>query len=195
MGVVGDEILRGIIPRTIEHLFAKISSESEAGNKFLIALSYLEIYNEKVFDLLGPRAGKPGRRIDLPIRLCKSGFHVPELSRHIVSDESKMLQLIAAGHRHRSVAASSQNSESSRSHAMFTVHLERVSRAGGAQTVVAAKLNMVDLAGSERYQGEGDAKMKKESASINQSLNCLGNVIAALTSEKKRKNRFIPYVF
>ena len=78
---------------------------------------------------------------------------------------------------------------------MFTVHLERVSRAGGAQTVVAAKLNMVDLAGSERYQGEGDAKMKKESASINQSLNCLGNVIAALTSEKKRKNRFIPYVF
>ncbi|GAB5369021.1 hypothetical protein AAMO2058_001369500 [Amorphochlora amoebiformis] len=190
MGVSGHKTLQGIIPRAIDHLFREISSETESGNQFVLAVSYMEIYNEKVYDLLKRKKKRLSSRKPLEIRLNKTGFHVPTLTRHVVREKSSMFGLIELGSKNRNVALSSQNSESSRSHSIFTIYLERISETGGGETVVSAKLNIVDLAGSEKFQVKGDDKLKKENAAINQSLNSLGNVIAALSSEEKK---WVPY--
>mmetsp|Transcript_12382 Transcript_12382/g.18481 ORF Transcript_12382/g.18481 Transcript_12382/m.18481 type:complete len:1791 (+) Transcript_12382:2-5374(+) len=193
MGVIGHDDLEGLTPRLIRSLFHRIDKGREKGNTFLITLSYLEIYNERVYDLLahtrGGKRKKQEKREALQIRQMKESFHVPKLTKHVVTDEMQMLAFIDMGSRNRSVAATSQNSESSRSHSMLIVYIEK--GAGEAmKNIVGAKLNLVDLAGSERFQGL-TAKMQKESTSINQSLTSLANVIAALTSTKK--GTFVPY--
>ena len=205
MGVLQNEKLEGITPRLIRHLFDSIGGE--AGHTFAITLSYLEIYNEHVYDLLGKRKKKKDRRRgphgeiqreSLKIRQLKKGFHVPDLSRHVIHKEEEMLSLIRKGARHRSTAATSQNAESSRSHSILVIYVEKgrlCNDGDGSEEIesggiVAAKFNLVDLAGSERFQAR-DSKMQRESASINQSLTSLANVISALTGKKKAK--YIPY--
>ena len=190
-----DDKLEGVTPRLIRHLFEMIEQGQEEGSTFIITVSYLEIYNERVYDLLGRRSKKRrgGKaRESLKIRQRKGGFYVPNLTKHVVTEELQMLSFIDAGSRNRSVAATTQNSESSRSHSMLIIYIEkgRMDQAKGMKNIVGAKLNLVDLAGSERFQGL-NAQMQKESTSINQSLTSLANVIAALTSTKK--NTFIPY--
>ncbi|GAB5368090.1 hypothetical protein AAMO2058_001288300 [Amorphochlora amoebiformis] len=186
MGDLSTKEFQGIIPRSIDYLFECISNQNQDGQTFMMTVSYLEIYNEKVFDLLTYAED----RSPLKIRQARSGFLVPDLTQHIVTTREKVIDLIEMGNQNRSVASTSQNSESSRSHSLLTVDLERTSGEGLLQTVVCAKLNLVDLAGSERFQSHSST-VQKESASINQSLNCLANVISALSSNKPGK--FVPY--
>ncbi|GAB5361262.1 hypothetical protein AAMO2058_000698300 [Amorphochlora amoebiformis] len=187
MGDLSSPKAYGIVPKVTEGLFEHIGSAEGKHYNFTIMLSFLEIYNEKVFDLL-----VSGRR-DLKIRQTKArGFHVPSLSHHVVSDAKHMFSLINAGFKNRSTSATSQNAESSRSHSMLTVRLEKAPKPDGPKAnegKVQAKLNLVDLAGSERYHS-GSEQQAKESTSINQSLSTLANVISALAQNKKS---FIPY--
>eukprot|EP00466_Bigelowiella_natans_P002704 jgi/Bigna1/86507/estExt_fgenesh1_pg.C_110060 len=228
-GELQDDHLEGITPRLIRSLFSLIEKGKERGNTFLITLSYLEIYNEKVYDLL-TRQRKRGiqARESLQIRQkgngllsCSSpkslsdmyidvtGFHVPKLTKHVITDDQQMLAfiemgrsscfiflglykfaLIDKGSRARSTAATALNSASSRSHSMLIINIEKGSSDENMRNIVSAKLNLVDLAGSERFQDQ-DMKTQKESTSINQSLTALAGVIAALTSNKK--GTFVPY--
>jgi len=200
MGVLGVPALEGITPRLIRSLFGAIERGRERGNSFIITISYLEIYNERVYDLLAQRRRprSPANRESLQIRQGKGGFYVPKLTKHVVTDDMQMLAFIEMGSSARSVAATTQNSESSRSHSMLIIYLEKGSQqegdklkgTEGTRNIVGAKLNLVDLAGSERFQGLSKT-MQKESTSINQSLTALANVIAALTSTKK--GTFVPY--
>eukprot|EP00954_Amorphochlora_amoebiformis_P025581 1374053-Amorphochlora_amoeboformis.AAC.1 len=178
-------------------LFEHIGSAEGKHYNFTIMLSFLEIYNEKVFDLL-----VSGRR-DLKIRQTKArGFHVPSLSHHVVSDAKHMFSLINAGFKNRSTSATSQNAESSRSHSMLTVRLEKAPKPVCNPHVTlkahvlspmihrtARKLTRLQALHAHRYHS-GSEQQAKESTSINQSLSTLANVISALAQNKKS---FIPY--
>eukprot|EP00466_Bigelowiella_natans_P009762 jgi/Bigna1/76445/fgenesh1_pg.41_\ len=199
MGKLGDQSLEGLTPRLTRQLFRSIE-ESPADTEFVVTLSYMEIYNEQVFDLLpeeeyaAPKSrGRRNRKKHedaLKIRQGKGGFFVENLARHIVKSYPEVVKLIRKGSSRRSVAATDFNSESSRSHAIVVVYVEHtVQPSVGKKHIVAAKLNLVDLAGSERFQGK-TKDMAKESTSINQSLSTLANVIAVLASGKKG---FVPY--
>eukprot|EP00468_Gymnochlora_sp_CCMP2014_P004470 CAMPEP_0167756870 /NCGR_PEP_ID=MMETSP0110_2-20121227/9618_1 /TAXON_ID=629695 /ORGANISM="Gymnochlora sp., Strain CCMP2014" /LENGTH=1114 /DNA_ID=CAMNT_0007643013 /DNA_START=30 /DNA_END=3374 /DNA_ORIENTATION=- len=187
MGDLSKRSQYGIVPKITEEMFKFVESSEGKYYDFTINLSFLEIYNEKVFDLLS------GSRRELKIRQTRSkGFHVPKLTKFQVKSAEQMFKLIHAGFKNRSTAATSQNAESSRSHSMLTVSIEKAPKEDGPKAEEGktnAKLNLVDLAGSERYHS-GSEQQAKESTSINQSLSTLANVISALAQNKKT---FIPY--
>ena len=201
MGNLSDPSLHGIIPNAVEHIFQHIEQQQALSNQaassvdpsspdqppsiqYLLLLSFLEIYNEKVHDLLGV-----GSKVALDVREDRAagGFIVPNLSRHIVTDREELLALINRGNQNRYVSATSQNEVSSRSHSMLSLYLEKqmVQRggagAGEATVVLSSKLNLVDLAGSERLTADVREKQGKETLAINLSLSTLANVINALT--------------
>lgn len=201
MGDLKNEVNAGLTPRAVRHVFDTIKSRANSSSKFLVTLSYLEIYNEKVNDLLV----KTSKRL-LPADVAKGqglkirqspngGFYVPDLSTHLVTSEAQIHKLIQQGQLARATAATTQNITSSRSHSILILNVEKGTTIGGHMSVRTSKLNMVDLAGSERFQG-GSIARQKESASINKSLNMLGNVISALTKtggKGKSKKKFIGY--
>ena len=182
---------RGIIPRVFEHIFKKIESSAD-GVKFLIQASFLEIYNEDIRDLLlvgGGKQGVPTPRLDLMDKPDGS-VGVKGLSSIVVKDMGELQALLATGLGNRSVGSTLMNSESSRSHSIFTVVIESSGEGGHVKV---GKLNLVDLAGSERQSKTGAVgDTLKEAAKINLSLSALGNVISALV-DSKNLNGFIPY--
>jgi len=152
--------------------------------------------NKAKSPLSSPTENKGGLKIRMN---KKGGFIVPDLSTHLVTDANQVYQLIKRGNKNRSVAATHQNSVSSRSHSILTLCVESGRRNKGKMMVVKSKLNLVDLAGSERFQAQSSER-QKESSNINKSLNTLGNVIAALsavgnttTTTGSRKKPFVPY--
>jgi hypothetical protein len=204
MGVLNNPELYGIIPNAVEHIFQHIAqhqtaepqtpqtpsgsnnSVSSGGVQYLLMLSFLEIYNEKVHDLLGA-----GSKVSLDVREDTShGFYVPNLSKHIVTERGELLELIEKGNSNRYVSATSQNDVSSRSHSMLILYLEKQMVKNSAEddgnndsntVLLASKLNLVDLAGSERLTSDTKDKQGKETLAINLSLSTLANVINALT--------------
>jgi len=193
---------RGIIPRAIEDIFDCIARDSHARSKYLVRVSYLQIYNETVSDLLKPE------RTNLVIREDKKrGLFVEGQSEWVVRTPSEIYALLERGAQLRATGSTKMNEISSRSHAVFTVIIEHsmiedddpldavdgVAHARAErQSVTVGKLNLVDLAGSERVSLTGaTGKQLEESKKINQSLSALGNVISALTDTKTRPH--IPY--
>jgi len=201
-GVRSDPNLRGIIPRTFDQIFEAIatSGASQSGSspdeevKYLVAISYVEIYNEEVRDLLG---NNPKLRLDIkedPDR----GVFIKGLSAPEVTSVQQIEHWMEAGNRNRSVGATAMNAQSSRSHSIFTVRIETSTMVAGSsdQHIKAGKLNLVDLAGSERQsKTEATGDRLKEAQKINLSLSALGNVISALVvaSTKGRNEVHIPY--
>ncbi|VDM97845.1 unnamed protein product [Thelazia callipaeda] len=171
----------GIIPRLCSSIFEKINELSSESLAFKVEVSYLEIYNEKVRDLLDPRKMSK----NLKVREHKIlGPTVDGLSVLAVSSFEQIASLMEEGNKSRTVAATNMNTESSRSHA-FTG--EKMS-----------KISLVDLAGSERAQKSGAVgKRLEEGGSINKSLTTLGMVISALSESSlpmaTSKPKFIPY--
>ena len=156
--------------------------------KFLIRASYLEIYNEQVRDLLSANVNA---RLDIredPDR----GVYVKDLTLHESIDTAGIIKMMAKGTANRSVGATAMNSDSSRSHSIFTVWVEMYStNADGTESIKAGKLNLVDLAGSERQsKTQAEGARLKEATKINLSLSALGNVISALVDGK---SKHIPY--
>lgn len=176
---------RGIIPRAFEHMFEAIAAT--ANTKFLVHASYLEIYNEEIRDLLGTDVKK---KMDLK-ESNDSGVYVGGLSMHPVHNVAECEKVMEKGWKSRAVGATLMNADSSRSHSIFTVYLERVQTDEEDGNIRKGKLNLVDLAGSERQAKTGATGDRlKEATKINLSLSALGNVISALVDGK---SKHIPY--
>mmetsp|Transcript_24471 Transcript_24471/g.56356 ORF Transcript_24471/g.56356 Transcript_24471/m.56356 type:complete len:796 (+) Transcript_24471:59-2446(+) len=180
--------LKGVIPRTFEHIFRNINITSGSGKRFLVRASYLEIYNEEIRDLLSKN---PKAKLDLKDH-PDGGVYVKDLSNLLVQGPADLEQVMQVGIRKRSVASTLMNNESSRSHSIFTITIETAETgADGQEHIRVGKMNMVDLAGSERQSKTGaTGETLKEATKINMSLSALGNVISALVDAK---TSFIPY--
>lgn len=174
--------------RAFEHIFEAITTTEDT--KFLVHVSYLEIYNEEIRDLLGNDCRKKLELKESP----EKGVFVAGLSHHPVHDVRQCEKLMEQGWKNRSVGATLMNTDSSRSHAIFSVHLERMETdmsPTSDTTIKKGKLNLVDLAGSERQAKTGASGDRlKEATKINLSLSALGNVISALVDGKCKH---IPY--
>uniref|UniRef100_A0A8C8DI21 Kinesin-like protein n=1 Tax=Oryzias sinensis TaxID=183150 RepID=A0A8C8DI21_9TELE len=179
--------LLGIIPNSFAHIFGHIA-KAKSDTSFLVHVSYLEIYNEEVRDLLGKDQMKRLQVKESPDR----GVFVKDLSRFGVNKADDMNKIMTVGNKNRSIGATIMNEHSSRSHAIFTVTIEYSEKGvDGDQHVCTGKLHLVDLAGSERQRKSGATDQRlKEAAKINISLSTLGNVISALIDGK---STHIPY--
>eukprot|EP00698_Gefionella_okellyi_P004368 TRINITY_DN14039_c0_g1_i1.p1 TRINITY_DN14039_c0_g1~~TRINITY_DN14039_c0_g1_i1.p1 ORF type:complete len:730 (-),score=199.31 TRINITY_DN14039_c0_g1_i1:78-2267(-) len=180
---------RGIIPRTIGHVFREVADRAD--HAITVRCSYLEIYNEMMFDLLATDA-TAAVEDSLQIEQDASGrVNVRGLAQRIANSEEEALNLLFEGETNRAIAEHQLNSASSRSHCIFTIHLESRSRVESAERVVRAKLNLVDLAGSERVKKtQSEGLILKEATYINRSLSFLEQVVIAL-SDKRRDH--VPY--
>ncbi|EPB77574.1 kinesin motor domain protein [Ancylostoma ceylanicum] len=172
----------GIIPRAVEHIFEEL--EKSNTEEYSVRVSYLELYNEELYDLLAPTSDDRERlRIfDDP---SKKGMVVISGAEEIpVKDRAEVYRLLKRGAEKRTTAATLMNMHSSRSHSIFTVSVViRENTPNGEELVKQGKLNLVDLAGSEHIGRSGaEGKRAKEAGNINQSLLTLGRVITALTT-------------
>ncbi|XP_005593920.2 chromosome-associated kinesin KIF4A [Macaca fascicularis] len=176
----------GVIPRVIQLLFKEIDKKSDF--EFTLKVSYLEIYNEEILDLLCPSREKAQINIrEDP----KEGIKIVGLTEKTVLVALDTVSCLEQGNNSRTVASTAMNSQSSRSHAIFTISIEQRKKSD-KNSSFRSKLHLVDLAGSERQKktkAEGDRL--KEGININRGLLCLGNVISALGDDKK--GGFVPY--
>ncbi|XP_074591453.1 kinesin-like protein KIN-7D, chloroplastic [Curcuma longa] len=180
----GDQRSPGIIPLAVKDAFSII--QETPSREFLLRVSYLEIYNEVVNDLLNP-AGQ-----NLRIREDTQGTFVEGIKEEVVLSPAHALSLIAAGEEHRHVGSNNFNLLSSRSHTIFTLTIESspCGDCGEGGAVNFSQLNLIDLAGSESSRAETTGVRRKEGSYINKSLLTLGTVIAKLTDGKATH---IPY--
>lgn len=183
---------RGIIPRSISQLFKEIEDRAEFA--ITCRISYLEIYNETMFDLLSTlpeswnqlNEGQP-----LAVSENEDGTYVKGLSCHLVQNEEEALNLLFEGETNRAIAAHTLNARSSRSHCIFTIYIETRSRVQSNARYTVSKLNFVDLAGSERLgKTKSEGKTQQEAMYINKSLTFLEQVVVAL-ADKHREH--IPF--
>uniref|UniRef100_A0A0N5B8A5 Kinesin motor domain-containing protein n=1 Tax=Strongyloides papillosus TaxID=174720 RepID=A0A0N5B8A5_STREA len=192
--MMGTSTNPGIIPRLCNNIFERIDIENKENVSCKVEVSYMEIYNEKVRDLLDP---KNSTKRPLKVREHKIlGPTVDGLSVLAVSSFEQINQLIDEGNKSRTVAATNMNAQSSRSHAVFTIRLTQTIKQkdkdfSGEKV---AKISLVDLAGSERAQKTGAVgKRLEEGGNINKSLTTLGMVISALAEKSGKKDKFVPY--
>jgi hypothetical protein len=203
----------GLIPRVIQHLFSKLHDEDEdftirnndnknhvdensnasnnnceheniksvvdsSKSKHVIRVSYLEIYNETVLDLLDIESGTKQLRENI-----KRGVYVDKLVEKKVNTPDEAAEWMAVGNNNRKTASTAMNSQSSRSHAVFTLTIEMsiINKNTGVRITRYSRVNLVDLAGSERQRDTlvTGARLK-EASTINKSLSTLGNVIMSL---------------
>ena len=177
----------GVAPRALRLLFDQAKRSEEAGTEKRIEVSFLEVYNETVRDLLSP---SPSKLLDIctlgPHQLGPNADRVPGLTKKHVASVGDVESLIALGSRNRATTAHSMNEHSSRSHAVLSVRYFDVE---GGETH-APVLHLVDLAGSERIaKSEVKGIHLKEAQAINKSLSALGDVIASLQQRQKH----VPY--
>ncbi|XP_077370847.1 kinesin-like protein KIF1B isoform X10 [Festucalex cinctus] len=196
-----EEGQEGIIPMLCEDLFEKINEDNNKEElSYSVEVSYMEIYCERVRDLLNPKNKGNLRVREHPLL----GPYVEDLSKLAVTSYTDIADLMDAGNKARTVAATNMNETSSRSHAVFTIVFTQ--RKHDSETDLStekvSKISLVDLAGSERADSTGAKGTRlKEGANINKSLTTLGKVISALAevdnctskSKKKKKSDFIPY--
>ncbi|WVZ85720.1 hypothetical protein U9M48_032610 [Paspalum notatum var. saurae] len=180
----GEQKSPGIIPLAVKDVFSII--QDTPGREFLLRVSYLEIYNEVINDLLDPTGQ------NLRIREDAQGTYVEGVKEEVVLSPAHALSLIATGEEHRHVGSNNFNLVSSRSHTIFTLTVES-SPSGeneAEEEVRLSQLNLIDLAGSESSKTETTGLRRKEGSYINKSLLTLGTVIAKLTDGKATH---IPY--
>ncbi|XP_059197955.1 kinesin-like protein KIF14 [Centropristis striata] len=190
----------GVIPRFCQELFSRLASMENEEVKCHVEMSYFEVYNEKIHDLLVTR-DEPNQRRN-PLRVREHPVHGPyvaDLSANIVSSYNDIQGWLELGNKQRATAATGMNDKSSRSHSVFTLVMTQTQtefvEGEEHEHSISSRINLVDLAGSERCnsaQTSGDRL--REGASINKSLLTLGKVISALSEQAlTRKKVFIPY--
>ncbi|KAJ8129664.1 hypothetical protein O1611_g3967 [Lasiodiplodia mahajangana] len=188
----------GIIPKICQDMFERIGQlQQDKNTRCTVEVSYLEIYNERVRDLLNPST-----KGNLKVREHPStGPYVEDLAKLVVGSFQEIENLMDEGNKARTVAATNMNETSSRSHAVFTLILTQKSFDTDTKMELEkqAKISLVDLAGSERATSTGATGARlKEGAEINRSLSTLGRVIAALADlstgkKKKGAGGTVPY--
>ncbi|EAT43769.1 AAEL004812-PA [Aedes aegypti] len=192
-----EESQEGVIPMICKDLFRRIQETEGVDLKYSVEVSYMEIYCERVRDLLNPKNKGNLKVREHPLL----GPYVEDLSKLAVTSYQDIHDLIDEGNKARTVAATNMNETSSRSHAVFTIFFtqRRVDKMTSLETEKVSKISLVDLAGSERADSTGAKGTRlKEGANINKSLTTLGKVISALAevaskSKKSKKADFIPY--
>ncbi|KAG5547841.1 hypothetical protein RHGRI_013503 [Rhododendron griersonianum] len=172
----GDQNSPGVIPLAIKDVFSII--QDTPGREFLLRVSYLEIYNEVINDLLDPTGQ------NLRVREDAQGTYVEGIKEEVVLSPGHALSFIAAGEEHRHVGSNNYNLFSSRSHTIFTLMIESSAHGDEYDGVVFSQLNLIDLAGSESSKTETSGLRRKEGAYINKSLLTLGTVIGKLSEGK-----------
>ncbi|XP_040469449.1 kinesin-like protein KIF1A isoform X26 [Falco naumanni] len=191
---------QGIIPQLCEDLFSRINDTTNDNMSYSVEVSYMEIYCERVRDLLNPKNKGNLRVREHPLM----GPYVEDLSKLAVTSYNDIQDLMDSGNKARTVAATNMNETSSRSHAVFNIIFtqKRHDAETDITTEKVSKISLVDLAGSERADSTGAKGTRlKEGANINKSLTTLGKVISALAemdsgpnkNKKKKKTDFIPY--
>ncbi|KAL1362227.1 kinesin-like protein KIN-7D, mitochondrial isoform X1 [Arachis duranensis] len=172
----GDQDFPGIIPLAIKDVFSII--QDTPGREFLLRVSYLEIYNEVINDLLDPTGQ------NLRVREDAQGTYVEGIKEEVVLSPGHALSFIAAGEEHRHVGSNNFNLFSSRSHTIFTLMIESSAHGDEYDGVIFSQLNLIDLAGSESSKTETTGLRRKEGSYINKSLLTLGTVIGKLSEGK-----------
>jgi len=212
-GRAGDVLLgehAGVIPRVCDELLRRTR-----GTEMQVRISFLEVYNEQLFDLL--RQKESAAKAPRPLKIREDsvkGVHSPDALCPVVASNEEVLSLLAHGRQCRTTANTMMNDESSRSHAIFSVILEpsessepsepsassepsaEASQVADAQRPIGSEIHLVDLAGSERMNKTGvRGDHLREANCINRSLSTLGDVIKALgqNSSKKGRKAFVPY--
>uniref|UniRef100_A0A8B9JWI3 Kinesin-like protein KIF21A n=1 Tax=Astyanax mexicanus TaxID=7994 RepID=A0A8B9JWI3_ASTMX len=211
----------GIIPRAVTHLFRGIEERRQAAidqgrpvPEFKINAQFLELYNEEVLDLFDTTRDAEARKQKSNIKIhedATGGIYTVGVTTRTVTSEAEMMQCLKLGALSRTTASTQMNVQSSRSHAIFTIHLCQVRvcasdnnnetdnrLANGSSEMnefetLTAKFHFVDLAGSERLKRTGaTGDRAKEGISINCGLLALGNVISAL-GDKSKRSTHVPY--
>ncbi|KAL3504870.1 hypothetical protein ACH5RR_034711 [Cinchona calisaya] len=213
----GEDHKGGVIPKVMETIFSRVEAMKES-TEFLIRVSFIEIFKEEVFDLLdaNPPAfskgewtsvAKPAGPARAPIQIRETvngGITLAGVTEAEVRTKEEMASFLLRGSVSRATGSTNMNSQSSRSHAIFTISMEQkrmTSCSSGdihdefGDEILSAKLHLVDLAGSERAKRTGaDGMRLREGIHINKGLLALGNVISALGDDKKRKEGgHVPY--
>ncbi|XP_064895905.1 kinesin-like protein KIF18B isoform X4 [Columba livia] len=184
--MVGSESSPGIMYLTMVGLYEKIEARKEKSCEVLV--SYQEVYNEQIYDLLEPKG---------PLNIREDpdkGVIVQGLSFHQPSSAKHLLEMLAKGNRNRTQHPTDANATSSRSHAVFQICVKQQDRIGGlTRDLQVSKMSLIDLAGSERASvTNAKGERLREGANINRSLLALINVINALADTKSKKTH-IPY--
>ncbi|NXJ97924.1 KIF9 protein, partial [Corythaixoides concolor] len=188
---------RGIIPRAIQQVF---KATARSVDSFVtVRISYLEIYNETLLDLLATTASNGTSDVQMAVVDCPQGVYVKGLSVHSVRHEEDALSLLfeareskyytssgCYGETNRVITEHTLNKNSSRSHCIFTIYVESRSRVFSDVKCVNSKINLIDLAGSERLSKTGsEGQVLKEATYINKSLSFLEQIIIALADPKR----------
>ncbi|XP_055498421.1 kinesin-like protein KIF14 isoform X3 [Leucoraja erinacea] len=191
--------VKGVIPRFCEQLFARVTKPDQQV-AYCIEMSYFEVYNEKIHDLLVGGNGKMEIKQSLRVREHPVfGPYVADLSLNVVTSYADIHGWLELGNKQRATAATGMNEKSSRSHSVFTLVMTQTKTEFVAEQEhehsVTSRINLVDLAGSERcFTSQTSGNRLKEGVSINKSLFTLGKVISALSEYFQAKKKvFIPY--
>ena len=191
--MMGSPTQPGLIPRTCEDLFQRIESSTSPHISYAVRVSYFEVYNEHVRDLLAPsRPSNSGHPYYLKIREHPvEGPYVKDLTDLPVKNYQELLRCMRLGDASRTTASTKMNDTSSRSHAVFTIMLKQIHHdlSTDSTTERLARIRLVDLAGSERAKAtEATGTRLREGSNINKSLTTLGRVIAALADPRHGRN-------
>ena len=193
--MVGYGANKGIVPITCEEIFKSIEKNNQEDKKFEVQVSMLEIYNEKVQDLLIPPKQRPNG--GLKIRESKVlGIFVEGLTKYPVTSYEQIAQKMEEGYQNRTIGSTLMNATSSRAHTIVTIEFRQISILAKKRSEKLSRINLVDLAGSERTGATGSTGERlKEGCNINKSLLILGNVINCLADKALgiRKNMLPPY--
>ena len=205
--MMGTPAQPGLIPRTCEDLFQRIESSISPHISYSVRVSYFEVYNEHVRDLLAPPSHTTDKHPNyLKIRESPTeGPYIKDLTDLSVKNYAELLRYMRIGDSNRTIASTKMNDTSSRSHAVFTIMLKQIHHdlSTDATTERLARIRLVDLAGSERAKAtEATGARLREGSNINKSLTTLGRVIAALADPrharahnggKTRSKDVVPY--
>ena len=193
--MVGYGANKGIVPISCEEIFKRIGENKDPQIHYEVEVSMLEIYNEKVQDLLVPINKRPPT--GLKIRESKAlGVFVADLTKYPVSSYEEISNKMDEGYQNRTIGSTLMNSTSSRAHTIVTIEFKQVNTQGKLKSEKLSKINLVDLAGSERANSTGATGARlKEGCNINKSLLVLGNVINTLADKAlgKKKDVLPPY--
>ena len=193
--MVGYGANKGIVPISCEEIFKRISENKNTSIHYEVEVSMLEIYNEKVQDLLVPISNRPPS--GLKIRESKAlGVFVADLTKYPVSSYEEISNKMDEGYQNRTIGSTLMNNTSSRAHTIVTIEFKQIQMVGKTKSEKLSKINLVDLAGSERANSTGATGARlKEGCNINKSLLVLGNVINTLADKAlgKKKDILPPY--
>lgn len=194
--MVGNMDDKGIIPRTCDEMFVRISKNEDPNLRYEVEASMFEIYNEEIRDLLVPKSKQKALRVrEHPV----TGPYVEDLSWHIVHNYEEIDKLMQDGEKMKTKAETKMNDKSSRAHTIVQIVFKQITTVKNkdgkdVKTEKQSRISLVDLAGSERQsKTEATGERLKEGIAINQSLTALGDCISALVDREKNKNVFIPY--